>query len=332
MIPFSSPKGFFPGNPYVLWNSRPAKNGQPPPCYGQCNINIGTRKVGAAMKRLPQIHMGPKAKEQILQRWDPVSRTIVNVRCPCTNQDVFSDSAPPPLPPPLLEETDAEVISFYAKVYVSEYTDNANDLKIHYEISFQSSLSDIYTGTYRLWAYGNPLYEGASVLPLTENTISLDSAISEYLSTLSTSDVVRNGTVYVFGQVIFYNSVTQQSTFIRTPIITLTPTIVKIESFIIEAQEFEDELETYRTTFQITLSGFGKEGYQINIYNNQANFVEYIDDTPVSTSTGPPLVGLPSVIIIGSVPESDIYNSFYYAVVVDNGVRIYSNIVQFTPP
>lgn len=67
------------GRPYVLWNSRPAKNGQPPPCYGQCNINIGTRKVGAAMKRLPQIFMGPKAKEQILQKWDPVSRTMLTI-------------------------------------------------------------------------------------------------------------------------------------------------------------------------------------------------------------------------------------------------------------
>jgi len=71
------------GNPYVLWNSRPAKNGQPPPCIGQCNINIGTRKVGAAMKRLPQIFMGPKSKDQILQKWDPVSRTLVNLHCAC---------------------------------------------------------------------------------------------------------------------------------------------------------------------------------------------------------------------------------------------------------
>jgi hypothetical protein len=86
----TSPKGYLPGNPYVFWSPRPAKNGQPPPCYGQCNINIGTRKVGAAMKRLPQIFMGPKSKEQILQKWDPVSRTIVNVRPP------RPDAAPAP--------------------------------------------------------------------------------------------------------------------------------------------------------------------------------------------------------------------------------------------
>lgn len=81
------------GRPYVLWNSRPAKNGQPPPCYGQCNINIGTRKVGAAMKRLPNIFMGPKSKDQILQKWDPVSRTIVNVRPPRSDPAV---ELPPP--------------------------------------------------------------------------------------------------------------------------------------------------------------------------------------------------------------------------------------------
>jgi len=71
-------QGLF-GNPYIGWSPRPAKNGQPPPCYGQCNLNIGVRKVGAAMRRLPQIYMGPKAKEQILQKWDPLSRSIVNI-------------------------------------------------------------------------------------------------------------------------------------------------------------------------------------------------------------------------------------------------------------
>ena len=73
------------GLPYVGWSARPLKNGQPPPCYSQCNINIGTRKVGAAMKRLPNIFMGPKAKDQILQKWDPASRTLVNIHCVCTN-------------------------------------------------------------------------------------------------------------------------------------------------------------------------------------------------------------------------------------------------------
>ena len=71
-------QGLF-GNPYVGWSPRPLKNGQPPPCYGQCNLNIGARKVGAAMKRLPQLYYGPKAKEQILQKWDPVSRTLVTI-------------------------------------------------------------------------------------------------------------------------------------------------------------------------------------------------------------------------------------------------------------
>ena len=72
------------GNPYVLWNSRPAKNGQPPPCNApQCVNSFAGRKVGAAMKRLPQLEYGTKAKEQILKKWDPVSRTVVNFRCAC---------------------------------------------------------------------------------------------------------------------------------------------------------------------------------------------------------------------------------------------------------
>jgi hypothetical protein len=71
-------KGLF-GNPYVRWSPRPLKNGQPPPCYSQCNLNIGARKVGAALRRYPQIFMGPKSKDQILQKWDPVSKRLVNI-------------------------------------------------------------------------------------------------------------------------------------------------------------------------------------------------------------------------------------------------------------
>ena len=67
------------GLPYNINNPRPVKNGQPPPCTGQCNLNIGARKVGAAMKRLPQLYYGDKAKEQILQKWDPVSKRMVNI-------------------------------------------------------------------------------------------------------------------------------------------------------------------------------------------------------------------------------------------------------------
>ena len=67
------------GLPYNNNNPRPVKNGQPPPCTGQCNLNIGARKVGAAMKRLPQLYYGNKVKEQILQKWDPVSKSLVNI-------------------------------------------------------------------------------------------------------------------------------------------------------------------------------------------------------------------------------------------------------------
>jgi hypothetical protein len=67
------------GLPYVGWSARPIKNGQPPPCYGQCNQGISARKVGAAMKRLPNIQLGPKVKEEILQRWDPATRSMVTI-------------------------------------------------------------------------------------------------------------------------------------------------------------------------------------------------------------------------------------------------------------
>jgi len=42
-------------------------------------MNIGGRKVGAAMKRLPQLYYGQKAKDQFFQKWDPVAKRIVNV-------------------------------------------------------------------------------------------------------------------------------------------------------------------------------------------------------------------------------------------------------------
>ena len=87
------------GRPYVLWNSRPAKNGQPPTCYGQCNINIGTRKVGAAMRRLPELQYGMKAKEEILQKWDPISRSLVNIhyRAPPPTFNSATLTVTPPL-------------------------------------------------------------------------------------------------------------------------------------------------------------------------------------------------------------------------------------------
>jgi hypothetical protein len=196
MIPFNahtSPKGFFPGNPYVLWNSRPAKNGQPPPCYGQCNINIGTRKVGAAMKRLPQIFMGPKAKEQILQRWDPVSRTIVNVRCPCTNP--VQAEAPPPHPPP---EPDVVVTRFYANIYPDDFRSIDNDSRVTYIITFTSSLSSAYTGTFKIgFNNASESYEDATIL--TDSSPHINYPATESL--LYTKDVPRPS--YIFGQLIF---------------------------------------------------------------------------------------------------------------------------------
>ena len=67
------------GLPYVGWNPRPTKNGQPPPCTGQCSFNIASRKVGAAMKVMPTLQYGHKAKDQILQQWDPVSKRLITI-------------------------------------------------------------------------------------------------------------------------------------------------------------------------------------------------------------------------------------------------------------
>lgn len=68
------------GLPYNNWNPRPVKNGQPPPCnLPACIGTVAGRKVGAAMKRLPQLYYGPKAKEQILQKWDPTTQSMVNI-------------------------------------------------------------------------------------------------------------------------------------------------------------------------------------------------------------------------------------------------------------
>jgi hypothetical protein len=73
------------GLPYVGWGARPEKNGQPASCFGQCNLNIGARKVGAAMKVYPNLRYGYKVKEQFFQKWDPVSKRIIDVHFPPNN-------------------------------------------------------------------------------------------------------------------------------------------------------------------------------------------------------------------------------------------------------
>ena len=67
------------GLPYVGWSPRPLKNGQPPACTGQCNVGIAARKVGNTLKRLPNIQLGHKVKEEILQKWDPSTQSMVTI-------------------------------------------------------------------------------------------------------------------------------------------------------------------------------------------------------------------------------------------------------------
>ena len=122
------------GRPYVLWNSRPAKNGQPPPCYGQCNINVGTRKVGAAMRRLPQLQYGMKAKEEILQKWDPISRSLVNIhyRAPPPTLNSATLSVKPPL-----------------------YNSALNSYQSQFSVSFKTTLENVEVSL-KIYKVGSP--------------------------------------------------------------------------------------------------------------------------------------------------------------------------------
>jgi hypothetical protein len=91
------------GVPYVGWSPRPAKNGQPTTCTS-C---IPARKVGGLARRIPQIWAGPKTKEQILEKWDPVSKRLVKVKCECVTV-----SEEPPIPTPTIEGYQFIVTSF----------------------------------------------------------------------------------------------------------------------------------------------------------------------------------------------------------------------------
>jgi len=67
------------GVPYVGWSPRPAKNGQP----NTCTTCIPARKFGGLARKIPLIWAGPKTKEQILEKWDPISKRLVKVKCEC---------------------------------------------------------------------------------------------------------------------------------------------------------------------------------------------------------------------------------------------------------
>ena len=81
------------GVPYVGWSPRPAKNGQP----NTCTTCIPARKFGGLARRIPLIWAGPKTKEQILEKWDPISKRLVKVKCECVVVPV-AVPAPPVTP------------------------------------------------------------------------------------------------------------------------------------------------------------------------------------------------------------------------------------------
>lgn len=68
------------GSRYVTGWPTPAKL-YPNECAGKC-VPAG-RKVGGYARRLPSIWGYPKEKDQIIQKWDPISKRLVNVQCPC---------------------------------------------------------------------------------------------------------------------------------------------------------------------------------------------------------------------------------------------------------
>jgi hypothetical protein len=170
------------GNPYVLWNSRPAKNGQPPPCNApQCISSFAGRKVGAAMRRLPQLQYTMKAKEQILQKWDPVSRTLVNIH-----------QRPPP-PPPLT------ITSFIG-------TDN-DDGTYDFAIVWDGIVENSETGSYRLYGNNYNLYTSAVQIGYINN-------LSIYQHTYTFTGVSLQYPYY-FGELQFGGK-TVRSNIIRT--------------------------------------------------------------------------------------------------------------------
>lgn len=70
------------GIPYVTAWATPPKL-YPNVCGGKCVAP--SRKVGGYARRLPTIWGHPKEKDQIIQKWDPISKRLVNVQCPCSN-------------------------------------------------------------------------------------------------------------------------------------------------------------------------------------------------------------------------------------------------------
>jgi hypothetical protein len=190
---FNTAQGLF-GNPYVGWSPRPAKNGQPPPCYGQCNLNIGARKVGAAMKRLPQLYYGPKVKEQILQKWDPVSRSLVNIH-----------KITPPVPKTNI------IITYAAFNYSLSGTST-----VSYDIS--TDLAD--TVTINIYDNGpvNNTIQGTPFATPTVLTMSAQSNLSDFIEIPSDSLVEGN---FYYLNVSPTNGPSVQSSLFEVPIRTV---------------------------------------------------------------------------------------------------------------
>jgi hypothetical protein len=278
------------------------------------------------MKRLPQIFMGPKAKEQILQRWDPVSRTIVNVRCPCTNP--VQAEAPPPHPPP---EPDVVVTRFYANIYPDDFRSIDNDSRVTYIITFTSSLSSAYTGTFKIgFNNASESYEDATIL--TDSSPHINYPATESL--LYTKDVPRPS--YIFGQLIFDDGISEPLTF-RSGIVVAPSSFIEVISFIVMSQQYNAGI--YATTLRLTYSlTTPKSGCQLSIYNNQtSSTTEYnFNVEPILVDTDISTLVEENIIVERTISEAEMfnYNSTYYAVIQDQGVRVYSPITNLssTPP
>lgn len=206
------------GNPYVGWSPRPAKNGQPSICYGQCSLNLGGRKVGAAMKRLPQLEYGMKSKEQILQKWDPVSRSLVNIH--------FRE------PIPILS-------NLRLTITTPEYTlDPASPGGYYYEsgysLSFDSTLFNKQLG-YAVYKVGSP------------DVLIFNEIISSNVRTIN-----PRGATGIFSQ-SYYAVLTFEDTVVRSSVVQIPPVNVGFNtstSLIYEGVD-EDPAYSLRQVFSV---------------------------------------------------------------------------------
>ena len=158
------------GVPYVGWSPRPAKNGQPT----TCTTCIPARKVGGFARKIPLIWAGPKTKEQILEKWDPVSKRLVKVKCECVAV---------PIPP----------VEFYDFIYQPSYDAGTTGTVTYQPALYSNPL--IITKTDRR---GNQFIPNSSDILYIYSTSDVLLATYEIDSILSVDDGYANPVWYIY--------------------------------------------------------------------------------------------------------------------------------------